>query len=115
MKLNEYPEAIASLRLKLAHLETELSQQQETAKFLEASIEFQVASDASLKNESQRKARKLELLQSNPDYFRENNKYRDLKLKHKILEIDLLLKIDEFAIAKLEERRAIIEMEQSLG
>lgn len=112
MKLFEYPQAIANLRKDLAHLEFEVSKQQEIVKILDINIETQVASDSSLKNETQRKVKKQELIQIDPTYFKESDLLQSLKFKAKTIEIDLFQLIDEFTVLKIEERRKIAQMNQ---
>lgn len=111
MKLFEYPQAIANLRKELAYLEFEVSKQQEIVKILDINIESQVANDSTLKNETQRKVKKQELIQLDSTYFKESNLLQSLKFKAKTVEIELLLLIDEFTVLKIEERRKIAQMD----
>lgn len=112
MRLTEYPQAIANLRKELAYLEFEVSKQQEIVKILDINIESQVANDSSLKNETQRKVKKQELIQLDSTYFKESNLLQGLKFKAKTIEIELFQLIDEFTVLKIEERKSIALMSQ---
>jgi hypothetical protein len=111
MKLNEYPAAIAQVQRQILALDQELIGLQETVSFLMMEVEKQVIADASLTNDAKRKARRLELQQSDPDFYRTSIDLKKAQAKREVLGIELQLLLNQFSVLKLEERRAIAFME----
>ncbi len=111
MKLNDYPPAIAKLQRQILKLDQEITQYQETLAVLGLELEKLVLADSSLTNDTKRKARRLELQQSDIDYCRAANDLKEAQAKREALDIDLLLLRNQFSVLKLEERRAIATLE----
>jgi hypothetical protein len=111
MKLNEYPVAIAQAQRQTLALDQELIGLQETVSFLMMEVEKQVIADANLTNDAKRKARRLELQQSDPDFYRASIDLKKAQAKREALGIELQLLLNQFSVLKLEERRAIALME----
>lgn len=111
MKLSDYPQAIAKLQRQILSLDQSLIGLQESLSILGIEIEKQVLGDASLSNDAKRKARRLELQQSDLDYCKAANELKTAQAKRDSLDIDLLLLRNQFSVLKLEERRAIASLE----
>lgn len=111
MKLNEYPAAIAQVQRQILTLDQRLIGLQETVSFMAMEVEKRVIADGSLTNDTKRKARRLELQQSDPDFYRASIDLKEAQAKREGLEIDLQLLLNQFSVLKLEERRAIAMME----
>lgn len=111
MKLNEYPQAIANLQRQLLKLDESIVQHQQTLSVLGLEIEKQILADASLSNDAKRKARRLELQQSDLDYCKAANALQAAQAQRERLDIELLLLRNEFSVLKLEERRLIASLE----
>jgi hypothetical protein len=111
MKLNDYPQAIAKLQRQILDLDQELIMLQESLSILGVEIEKQIVADAALTNDTKRKARRLELQQSDPDYANAARELTVAQIERERLDIDLLLLRNQFSVLKLEERRAIATME----
>ncbi|MFM7426838.1 MAG: hypothetical protein ACKO7W_17880 [Elainella sp.] len=111
MKLTDYPQAIAKLQRQILSLDQSILGLQETLSILGLELEKQVIADASLSNDTKRKARRLELQQSDLDYCKAANELKTAQAKRDGLDIDLLLLRNQFTVLKLEERRAIASLE----
>jgi hypothetical protein len=114
MKLNEYPAAIAQVQRQALALDQELIGLQETVSFLMMEVEKRVIADANLTNDAKRKARRLELQQSDPDFYRASIDLKKAQAKREALGIELQLLLNQFSVLKLEERRAIAMMEMHI-
>jgi hypothetical protein len=77
MNLNDYPASIAQAQWQILALDQELIGLRETVSFLMMEVEKQVIADASLTNDTKRKARRLELQQSDPDFYRASIRAHD--------------------------------------
>lgn len=111
MKLNDYPQAIATLQRQILDLDQDLIGLTETLSILGVELEKQIVSDPSLTNDTKRKARRLELQQSDIDYCKAANELRKAQVERERLDIDLQLLRNQFSVLKLEERRMIAQME----
>jgi hypothetical protein len=111
MNLNEYPAAIAQVQRHILALDQELIGLQETVSFLMMEVEKQVIADANLTNDAKRKARRLELQQSDPDFYRASIDLKKAQAKQETLGIELQWLLNQFSVLKLAERRAIALME----
>ena len=111
MKLNEYPQAIAHQSRQLLEFDQSLIGLTESVKIFEAEIDKVIAFDVNLKNDAQRKAKRVELQQTDGDFYSSSLLLKQTKEKRDLLAIDLELLRNQFAIAKLEKREAIAQME----
>jgi hypothetical protein len=111
MNLNEYPMVIAQVQRQILALDQDLIGLQETVSFLAMEIEKQVIADERLTNDTKRKARRLELQQSDPDFYRASIDLKKAQAKRETLGIELQLLLNQFSVLKLAERRAIAMME----
>jgi multidrug resistance efflux pump len=111
MKLSDYPIAIAQAQRQILTLDQQLIGLQETVSVLVMEVEKRVIADGSLTNDTKRKARRLELQQVDPDFYRASIDLKKAQAKREALEIDLQLLLNQFSVLKLEEKRAIAVME----
>ncbi|NJK28781.1 MAG: hypothetical protein HC940_00855 [Acaryochloris sp. SU_5_25] len=112
MNLRDYPSAIASAERQLLRLNRKIRKTQTHLEQLSAEIEIAIATDPDLRNDQQRKAKRLELFSGNRDYLNTQtilNTYSDRRCA---LEINLQLLRNQFSVAKLEMRHAIARQEQ---
>jgi len=113
MKLNEYPTAIAKLARKLHRLDIKIRHHQNLVERLTAQIERAIATDPDLKNDQQRKAKRLELMAA-PEYVEATRTLQAEQDRRDLAAIDLQLLRDNFRVALLETRQAIATTEREL-
>ena len=111
MKMSDYPMAIAQVQRQILALDQELIGLQETVSFMTMEVEKRVIADASLTNDTKRKARRLELQQVDPDFYRASIDLKKAQAKREAVGIELQLLLNQFSVLKLEERRAIALLE----
>jgi hypothetical protein len=111
MKLNEYPTMIADLQRQMLKLDQQLRTLRESVTFCLSAIDRHIAFDQNLKNDSQRKAKRTELMESDPDYIQALLELRQAEDCRAESEIDLQLLQSQFSLLKLERREAIAQME----
>ena len=109
-QLKEYPVRIAEAEKQIQKLETSRNQFKEVLLYMDADIEAAIAFDKELKNEQQRRTKRLSLRQS-PDYLqaklslsRSGEEYTD-----SVIQLNLLK--NQFSVAKLEARLTIANLE----
>ncbi|MBE9178725.1 hypothetical protein IQ268_09145 [Oculatella sp. LEGE 06141] len=110
MQISDFPEAIARTQFQLLSQEQHLRKLQDALSQFNAEIEGAVAFDKTLTNEGQRKAKKAELM-AVEDYqalLLEVQSAQDKRTEQQI-QLDLLR--NQFSVLKLNERRAIAELE----
>lgn len=106
MNLSEFPLAIARIERQQLRLSKKIRTAQTHLDKLTGEIECKIAADPELKNDQQRKARRLELTTSG-DYqtaLTILNTYND---RQAALTINLNLLRNQFSVAKLEIRESI--------
>jgi hypothetical protein len=111
MKLHDYPIAIAKLQRQTLKLDQRLCTLRESVAFCLSAIDRQIAFDQSLKNDAQRKAKRVELMESDSDYIQALLELRQAEDRKAELDIDLQLLRNQFSLLKLERREAIAAME----
>jgi multidrug resistance efflux pump len=111
MKLSDYPMAIAQVQRQILTLDQQLIGLQETVSFMAMEVEKRVIADGSLTNDTKRKARRLELQQVDPDFYRASMDLKKAQAKREALGIEFQLLLNQFSVLKLEERRAIALLE----
>lgn len=104
MTLADYPAAIATQQIKLVNLRKDLRICQEEQKRLIAAIKGKVANDSELKNDTQRKARESELMQSDEDLQLNQRILNELQDDIAVEEINLDLLVNQFSVLKIEVR-----------
>jgi hypothetical protein len=106
MKLLEYPMAIAQKQRELLRADQHVRRLQEVLNHLTADIDTTIAFDAELRNDAQRKAKRLELMKS-AEYRRAANNLLIAQDNRSEIDIDLALLRNQFSVLKLEMRDAI--------
>ncbi len=109
-QLKQYPKAIASVEEKLLKLNREIEIQNQLISFFDADIEKTISDDKTLKNDQQRKSKRLEL-QQQPDYLEIRRKLTELKEQRERNVIQLNQLRSEFSVMKLELRMQIANLE----
>lgn len=108
--LKEYPSKIAEVEILILNLDRQVNIYKEQLSFMDADIENAIASNKELKNEQQRKTKRLELKQE-PDYLQAKAALTEAVEKRDKEVIQLNLLRNQFSVAKLEERKAIANLE----
>jgi multidrug resistance efflux pump len=103
MKLSDYPIAIAQVQRQILTLDQQLIGLQETVSVLAMEVEKRVIADGSLTNDTKRKARRLELQQSDLDFYRASIDLKEAQAKREALGIESQLLLNQFSVMKLEE------------
>jgi hypothetical protein len=106
MQLNEYPQAIAKLQGHILNLDQQIRTLNESAAVFLAVIDREIAFDLNLKNDSQRKAKRMELMETKADYIEASLALKYAQDKRARLEIDLQLVHNQFSLLKLDRRRS---------
>lgn len=114
MQLHEYPQAIALKECELLTAELVVKGRQTTLSRITAVIDAEIARDETLKNDNQRKARRV-LLLSEPNAEDAVNALELAETQKKEIEIEANQLRSELSVAKLYERRAIAEMEMRIA
>lgn len=110
MRLIDYPVAIAERQRHLLQTEQHIRRLQDIVTRLTAEIDTAIAFDKDLKNDAQRKAKRLELM-SVPDYRRASANLQITQDERAEIEIDLSLLRNQFSVLKLQLREAIASRE----
>jgi hypothetical protein len=111
MHLKQYPKAIATQQTQLLELRQAMRQVRETIAGKEIDIDKAVVFDDTLKNEAQRKVKRSELVHNDVDLLYLLERLDALDDQKKAAEIDLNRLMNQLAIAKLEKRQTIAQME----
>lgn len=111
MKFSEYPGVIAGFEREVLRLSQQLRKVQETVNALVNEAERSIAFDADLKNEAQRKAKRLELLGLDERYLSATQMVVQLSDRKAEVEIDLAFYRARFSVLKLEVRDRIAQAE----
>ncbi len=114
MNLNQFPDAIHAIQCNLLQANQTLRQLQIIVDQLNGRIEYEIAFDVNLKNDAQRKARRIELM-STVEYCQAVEQFQAAKDHFNQIEIDYKLLVDRFAVAKLEKRETIAALELRAG
>lgn len=110
MKLSKYPAAIASHQQKLLEANKMLECLLSDLEAKEAEIESAIAFDVELKNDAQRRARKLELIHS-ITYQSLKSLVHNQRITRDTIQIELTQLLNEFSVSKLEVREKIANLE----
>lgn len=113
MKLIDYPDAIAQKQRELLQADQHIRRLQEVVNHLTADIDTTIAFDSTLKNDAQRKARRLDLMKS-PEYRKAISNLLMAQDRRAEIEIDLTLLRNQLSVLKLEMREAITRREVQL-
>jgi hypothetical protein len=107
LQLNQYPDEIADLQRQILRADRQIRQLSESATILITAIDRQIAFDTSLKNDAQRKAKRIELMESDSDYITASIALRAAQDRRESLLIELQLLRNQFSILKLDRQEAI--------
>jgi predicted GIY-YIG superfamily endonuclease len=111
MHLNEYPQAIADVQKHLNSARLKVRQLKESVAVFESEIEQAIAFNDTLKNDTQRKAKRQELTQTHSDLITYKTQLAKAEAVEVNLEIELQLLLNQFSVLKLERREAIAQLE----
>lgn len=110
MRLLDYPAAIAQKQHELLRAEQHIRRLQDVLNRLVAEIDTSIAFDPDLRNDAQRKARRIELMKA-PEYRKALSNLQIANDQRTELEIDLNLLRNQFSILKLELRESLANRE----
>jgi hypothetical protein len=113
MKLIDYPAVIAERQRDLLKLEQRIRRLQDVLNRLTAEIDTTIAFDVDLRNDAQRKAKRLELM-SAAEYRKAVANLQMAQDERSEIEIDLGLLRNQFSVLKLEKREVIAMRELQL-
>lgn len=114
MKLSQYPAAIAATTQRVNLVDQQLADAHRAIAQTEGEADVVVAFAEDLRNDSQRKARRFELLQTNPAYQQQQDRLIQLSSDRANALAHLEYLRNQFSAAKLETRWAIAEKLASL-
>lgn len=110
MKLIDYPAEIAEKQRQLLRIEQHIRRLQEIVNGLTAEIDTAIAFDSDLKNDAQRKAKRLELM-STAEYRKAVANLLMAQDERAEIEIDTNLLRNQFSVLELQLREAIAACE----
>lgn len=113
MKLIEYPATIAERQRDLLQADQRIRRLQDVLNRLTADIDTTIAFDTDLRNDAQRKAKRLELM-SSAEYRKAVANLQIAQDERSEIEIDLNLLRNQFSVLKLEKRETIAIRELQL-
>jgi hypothetical protein len=113
MRLFDYPTAIAQQQRQLLQSEQHIRRLQDVLNHLTAEIDTAIAFDSTLKNDAQRKAKRVEMMAS-PAYRKSLANLLMAQDKRTEIEIDLNLLRNQLSVLKLEMRETITNREMQL-
>lgn len=108
---DKHPEQIFHLQTQLVKQESAIATVQGSIKAYEAYVEVAIACDDTLKNDQQRKAKKLEMEAGSEELRAWRRELGELQHQRGLKQAELEYARNLFACWKLAERRAIAEME----
>lgn len=109
-----YPKDIAAVQTRILRLDRKIRKTQQEIDGLTAGIEQAIAYDPELKNDQQRRAKRLELLQA-AEYVTLTDAVAEATDRKTRLEIDLQCLRNEFSILKLQFRDYIASKEAAVA
>jgi hypothetical protein len=109
LSISQYPAAIAQAAQAVNELEHQISEVRQHIARLEGNADMVVAFETGLKNDNQRKARRFEVLQVNPEYERAQTVLIRLTTEKSNAIAQLEHLRNEFSVSKLETRLAIAQ------
>ncbi len=110
MRLLDYPANIAQKQRELLQAEQHIRRLQDVLNRLTAEIDTTIAFDTELRNDAQRKAKRLELMKAGE--YRKAATNLQIAQDHRAeIEIDLGLLRNQFSVLKLELRESIAARE----
>lgn len=113
MRLIDYPAAIADKQRQLLQAEQHVRRLQDILNRLIAEIDTTIAFDTDLRNDAQRKAKRMELMKSG-EYRKASTNLQIAQDQRANLEIDLNLLRNQFSVLKLELRESLAAREMQI-
>jgi hypothetical protein len=113
MKLIDYPAVIAERQRDLLKTDQRIRRLQDVLNRMTAEIDTTIAFDTELRNDAQRKARRLDLM-STAEYRKAVANLQMAQDERAEIDIDLNLLRNQFSVLKLEKREAIAIRELQL-
>lgn len=113
MRLLDYPAAIAQKQRELLRTEQHVRRLQDVLDRLTAEIDTTIAFNPDLRNDAQRKAKRLEMMAA-ADYRKAAANLQIAQDQHAELEIDLNLLRNQFSVLKLEIRESLASREMQI-
>ncbi|MBF2002223.1 MAG: hypothetical protein IGS50_10430 [Synechococcales cyanobacterium C42_A2020_086] len=110
MRLIDYPAAIAERQRELLQAEQHVRRLQDILNRITAEIDTTIAFDSDLRNDAQRKAKRIEMMQS-AEYRKAVANLQMAQDRRAEIEIDLTLLRNQFSVLRLELREAIASRE----
>lgn len=110
MDIKDFPTEIKNVRTKILKLDSKLEDAKNELNMLDLNIELVIKTEG-LKNDQERKTRRLELKLINDTYKKAESSLKKLERQKEGLEIDLEFLINEFTVAKLMVRDSIVKSE----
>jgi hypothetical protein len=110
MRLLDYPANIAQKQRELLQAEQHIRRLQDILNRITAEVDTTIAFDGELRNDAQRKAKRLELMKTS-DYRKAATNLQIAQDRRAEIEIDLGLLRNQFSVLKLEIRESIASRE----
>jgi hypothetical protein len=110
MQLTEYPTAIAQSSRELLKSEQAVKEAKRYLDCLTAQYDREIAFNPELKNDAQRKAARIELMESS-EYLTASETFDAEELAYKSMQVASNFLLNSFSVAKLERRGAIASTE----
>lgn len=109
MKLNQHPGAIAQAVKAVNELDQRIAELRQDLNYLEGKADLIVAFETTLKNDNQRRARRFEIFEENPQYRELQFKLLQLTTEksNALAHVEFLR--NQFSVAKLETRLVLAE------
>lgn len=110
MRLIDYPAAIAQKQRELLQAEQHIRRLHDVLNRLTAEIDTSIAFDSDLRNDAQRKAKRIELMKAG-EYRKAVANLQIVQDQRTEIEIDLNLLRNQFSVLKLELRESLAARE----
>lgn len=109
--IEKYPELIETAQIELLALSTQIAQTGSLQIKTAEAIDIRVAFDETLKNDTQRKAKRAELLTEHPDYKYLESGLQSTIFSHKKKQIEVERLVNEFTYLKIKMKEEIVFFE----
>lgn len=110
MNLKEYPAAIAKAAEQVRYWDSEIAECKLIIEQVESRVDREIAFDATLKNDAQRKSSRLELLELDNRYPLAIKLLREVTTERQAAATSLERLRNEFAVCKLEVQMVIADL-----
>lgn len=110
MQLAKFPAAIATLELQVLAMSKEIESLTNQIKNIEGEVDSQVGNNPELKNDTQRKGAKTEILQAHKGYKQLQQSLNIQQGERQEKQIELTKIINQFTVARLEMQLQIAQL-----